>query len=174
MKESWHKNPRIVFMGLKYYRDPRTGYYYRTDYERKTKKLLHRDIWEAKAKRKLPEGFVIHHIDHDKENNLPSNLTAMSRSDHQRHHAYEGEWVGSQENVEQLVEARKKASEWHGTPEGLQWHSDNSKKAWKSRISTEMTCTVCEKQYFTPYPTRSKFCHQNCKATALRARRKNA
>jgi hypothetical protein len=39
---------------------------------------------------KIPEGFMIHHVDGNPLNNNPNNLVAMSRSDHQRHHV--GKW----------------------------------------------------------------------------------
>ena len=172
MKDNWHKHPKIVFKGLNYYRDPRTGYYYHTDYEKKTKRLFHRDKWEVKAGIKIPEGFVVHHIDHNKENNRFDNLQVMARADHQRHHSLEGEWVGSKENLEQLRAAGEKAAEWHRSDEGRAWHSKNSKQAWLKREQHELDCTVCGRKYLTPYPTRSKFCHLNCKATALRRRRK--
>ena len=172
MKDNWHKHAKVVFKGRNYYRDPRTGYYYHTVYETGAKQLLHRDIWEAKNKQQVPKGFVVHHRDHDKENNAASNLTCMERGEHQRHHVIDGEWAGSKAIVAQLAEAGKKAAEWHGSPEGLKWHSENGKKAWDNRKSVTVACTVCAKEYETFYPTRSKFCHQNCKATALRARRK--
>lgn len=69
-------------------------------------------------------------------------------------------------------EALGKAAEWHSSADGLKWHSDNGVASWKNRKPTEKICEVCLSTYTTFYPNRSKFCGNNCKATALRRRRK--
>lgn len=48
-------------------------------------KLLHRLIYEE-CYGTIPEGFCIHHIDGDKENNSPGNLMLLSKSNH--HHLH--------------------------------------------------------------------------------------
>ena len=48
-------------------------------------KLLHRLIYEDWYGT-IPEGFCIHHIDGDKENNSPGNLMLLSKSNHHRLH----------------------------------------------------------------------------------------
>lgn len=48
--------------------------------------LLHRYIWEHHNGCKIPEGYVIHHKDHNKENNDISNLILMSLSEHTSYH----------------------------------------------------------------------------------------
>ena len=50
-------------------------------------KSVHRWVAEKKVKGKIHEGRVVHHRDGDKQNNDPSNLRIMSRSDHSRLHA---------------------------------------------------------------------------------------
>ena len=49
-------------------------------------------------------------------------------------------------------------------------HSAIAKKGWKNRRNkaSKVNCQVCGKEYETYFPKRSKFCHQNCKATARR------
>lgn len=59
-------------------------------------RLEHHIIWEE-ANGPIPEGFQIHHIDHDRGNNHLLNLMAVSTSDHQRLHSkyfclVDGEW----------------------------------------------------------------------------------
>ena len=44
----------------------------------------HRLVWEEANGRKLPGGWVVHHLNGVKTDNRPENLAAMSRSGHQR------------------------------------------------------------------------------------------
>lgn len=60
------------------------GYYQITSGPNKGK-LLHRLIYE-KHYGTIPEGFHIHHMDNDKENNAPNNLRLLSKSNH--HHLH--------------------------------------------------------------------------------------
>lgn len=48
--------------------------------------LEHRLVMEKKLGRKLTESEVVHHIDGDKLNNDPDNLSVMSLSEHSSHH----------------------------------------------------------------------------------------
>jgi hypothetical protein len=61
------------------------GYYAATDGDRE---LLHRVVWRE-VNGSLPDDWDVHHIDHDKTNNDPSNLQAMPKADHTRLHAKE-------------------------------------------------------------------------------------
>jgi len=57
---------------------------------------MHRAIWEF-YKGEIPEGFCIHHKDHNKSNNKISNLEALSKSDHAKLHAKENKWMVQKE-----------------------------------------------------------------------------
>lgn len=48
--------------------------------------LLHRYIWERFYGQKIPEGYVIHHKDHNPHNNSISNLQLMTIDEHNKHH----------------------------------------------------------------------------------------
>lgn len=48
---------------------------------------IHRKIYEQHYG-PIPEGYVVHHIDHNKLNNDPENLFAMPRSVHQKYHCW--------------------------------------------------------------------------------------
>lgn len=46
----------------------------------------HRKIWEREHNKKIPNGFLVHHIDRNKANNQISNLLLISREDHPKLH----------------------------------------------------------------------------------------
>jgi len=52
-----------------------------------SKKLVHRTVAEKKIGGKIGRGRVVHHKDGNKQNNRPSNLRVMSRSEHSSLHA---------------------------------------------------------------------------------------
>lgn len=48
---------------------------------------VHQRVWcEANGKTKVPDGYVIHHIDEDKFNNHPDNLVCLTRREHAQIH----------------------------------------------------------------------------------------
>lgn len=49
-------------------------------------KLLHRKIWEDFYGQKIPDGYVVHHIDENPHNNNIKNLKLMSEEEHLKHH----------------------------------------------------------------------------------------
>lgn len=65
----------------------RGSYYERTDKSVRPKKTvrLHRAVWEA-HNGPIPEGFQVHHIDHDMANNCISNLQLVEPGVHTRLH----------------------------------------------------------------------------------------
>lgn len=71
--------PVIDFNGNKYTLR-NTGYYGRTDAKRS---LLHRDVWEA-HNGPIPNGYDIHHINGDRQDNQIENLECLPKSEHTR------------------------------------------------------------------------------------------
>ena len=49
-------------------------------------KLLHRLIWENHHNKKIPNDYIIHHIDHNKKNNNIQNLQCVKKSIHSTYH----------------------------------------------------------------------------------------
>ena len=68
----------FVLFNLNRYTLRNTGYYGRTN---KNRDLLHRDVWEF-YKGTIPNGFDIHHINGNKEDNRIENLECLSKSEH--------------------------------------------------------------------------------------------
>lgn len=153
------------FCGVRYYR---CGRYFQRKGVR-----LHRAVWES-VHGPVPDGYHVHHIDHDAENNAPGNLSLVESRAHISHHSSEPENV--RRITDQLSNARKAAAEWHGSEAGRRWHSQQYETVLRKRmaVTVEKHCQQCGKAYrvVAPKAGESKFCHPNCKARALRARRR--
>lgn len=52
-----------------------------------TGKFEHVEVWERHHGRPVPDGHQIHHVDFDKLNNDPSNLLAVTPTEHKRLHS---------------------------------------------------------------------------------------
>ena len=154
----------IVFNNKKYRWD---GKYYQGEIR------LHRAIWEY-YNGKIPKGHHIHHIDKDRTNNEISNLEIKEIRLHLSEHSKEM-WAteGFKEKMsDHLKDIGELAKEWHSSKEGIKWHKEHGKKTWVNRKVFKKKCEVCREEYETYFPNRSRFCHDNCKAKALRKRRR--
>jgi hypothetical protein len=157
---------RIEFNGYKY---RLSGNYYRRNvWGSKGPSNLHRAIWEF-HNGPIPDGFEIHHKDGDTFNNAVENLEQIAMREHQREHLLERIAKGEMQPPSEY--ALKRAALWHASPDGIEWHKQHGKSSWVGREWHPAICQNCGKSYRTPYPSRSKFCHANCKQEALRKRR---
>lgn len=161
------RNKCQEFNGVLYYEKKGQGYYQ----SKIDSSYLHRAVWQY-HNGEIPEGFAVHHKDHNKANNRIENLELLSHSDHSKHHAKHNDWVGSEQNRQQLIEAGQKAKEWHASDEGRAWHKEHGKKCWDSRPMYELICLMCGDSFESPWPNKTKFCHQNCKMNYRRWRLK--
>ena len=133
---------------------------------------MHWYVWEQINGRKRPKGYHIHHIDGNTWNNRPENLQLLVSKTHLSEHSKKR----VEENKEWFVEFQKKgikaAVDWHKSEEGREWHRQHALKQnfGKSDYGSR-DCEQCGKTY-TKKAAHSRFCHPNCKAKALRARRK--
>jgi hypothetical protein len=157
--------PIQIFNGKEYrlYKDE--------NYFSRGRKRLHTEVWKF-YKGDIPKGYHVHHVDGNSHNNDISNLNIVLASLHMR---FEGK-KRFKNNSEWAKEFHAKgiecAKEWHASKEGREWHSEHGKKMWINREYKTKVCQVCSKEYKTRHNGPSKYCHQNCKAAALRARRK--
>ena len=74
--------PFIIYDNRKWTISKTTGYY-RCTKSRKVHLSLHRYVWEKEVG-KIPDGYDIHHIDNNKQNNNISNLECLPKSEHTR------------------------------------------------------------------------------------------
>lgn len=81
----------VIAYGAQNYTPADVGYYRCTTGDRH---YLHRRVY-VDHHGELPPDWDVHHIDHDKANNDPANLIALSKDDHTRLHAAEAVMPGS-------------------------------------------------------------------------------
>ena len=121
----------VIYDGVTWHQRP-SGHYHN-----KRRGYLHRYIWE-RANGSIQKGFVIHHADHNVQNNDLSNLELMAKSDHQRHHR-----VGGKNSEAQKAAARK-------TLESL-------------RTPKVGRCILCDKEFVSFSTTKvGLFCSRPC------------
>lgn len=159
------------FNGHRYFRqrDTRKGRYYRRRVG-DTTISLHKAVWEYHNKQDVPDGYHVHHVDHNWHNNQIENLTLMSSDEHSKYH-----WSSEEKRKKQAARMRKyaapKAKEWHGTDEGRRWHSEHGKKSYTNRTPIDKECAACHIIYKTLDRKQSaRFCSNNCKMNARRRR----
>lgn len=149
------------YNGVKFCRDEKTGYYLNSTLRIR----MHRYVWEHEVG-EIPEGYEIHHIDKDKSKNKLENLALMKREAHNALHA------ADEEKKEKLREnasrARKYASEWHGSPEGIEWHKKQAKHIQEVVKPKEFVCQRCGKTFLSKPFGNHKYCSNACKAAARR------
>src|SRR5947208_1692896 len=118
----------IIFEGKKY---RLSGSYYRSDNWGKRKPNLHRAIWEHYNKRKIPDGYHVHHKDGNSFNNDISNLELIFGFEHLSEHAKQ-KWKDNPEIYRGgLKKAIAAARKWHKSDEGRAWHSQQIQQTWK-------------------------------------------
>lgn len=146
---------------------------YDTDYFKSLKVTphgMHRYVWEF-YNGPIPEGYEIHHKDGNKANNDISNLACLEQHEHKRLHGRllteeAREWKRNHMRTKVIP----KAAEWHGSPEGLEWHKKQVETRKDNRRETVCVCQQCGKEFiaYNSHRTPTKFCSGACKQKHLR------
>lgn len=89
-----NKNSGIEYDGMWFLLD-RHGYYVNSHKRIK----LHRFIWEQ-HNGSIPDGYIVHHIDHDKSNNEINNLCLVEWGKHTTHHMTGRKFTGAAKHRE--------------------------------------------------------------------------
>lgn len=134
-------------------------------------KRMHVYVWEY-YNGKVPKGYHIHHKDENIWNNSIENLECVEGRKHISDHGKQRAAKNPQFFKDFQSKGIEKAKEWHKSKEGREWHSEHGRKTWVNREYKTHTCQQCSKQFKSRHGGVVKFCHNNCKAKALRARRK--
>lgn len=155
---------QVIVDGIKFTRDERTGYYLGSKKIDGRRPRLHVYIWE-KYNGSIPKGFLIHHKDHNKNNNDISNLMLIPKGKHSEHHINEYIKEHFNEMINNLNEnARPEATEWHKSEKGKEWHKRNYEKIKdKFHQKEKYTCEYCGKEFET-LKGKNRFCSNNCKS----------
>lgn len=159
--------------GLKFKKDAHTNYFLSTSRIGKTRKRLHRYMWE-KYNGSIPKGYEIHHIDFDKNNNEIYNLKLVSNKEHRDIHAKALTKEQKEKYIINLLKnAVPKAKDWHKSKEGSEWHSKHASEQMKNRKYKQFNCLNCGKEFFSKAIQGAKFCCNNCKASYRRKNERN-
>ena len=159
--------PEQIFNGKIYRLYPKERYFSRGI------RRMHIAVWEYYYG-KIPKTHEIHHNDENPWNNRPENLELKEKRKHQQGHGTK-RYFEDKEWFDKFHSAGiEKAKEWHGSEIGKEWHSEHGKHTWDNREYRTLICQFCGKEYQTRHAGESKYCHPNCKAKALRKRRKDA
>jgi hypothetical protein len=142
-----------------------SGRYYQSGRKLVKERLLHRRVWSDNYG-DIPDGYIVHHKDHDWRNNDISNLEIVLKVDHLKQHAIENFLRPEyrDQNKKNLDEIRHLTVGWHKSDEGLAWHSKHGKQTWENRKSGVIKCLVCGKEKETVFVNResTRYCSIAC------------
>jgi len=164
------KGQKIVYNRLNYYRYPESEHrearcYYHNPL---TGRRLHVVIWEDHNNCSVPKGYHIHHKNGNYDDNTIENLTCVPIGEHIRITLKNLTPEQKEKNIQHLAAIRPLTKKWHGSKEGHDWHKNHALQ--RKPLAIKKNCEVCGKE-FIDKSGHGRFCHQNCKATALRRRR---
>lgn len=113
----------------------KNGYFELTTSQGGKSRLLHKRIWEDFYNKKVPDSYVIHHMNGDKTDNRIQNLQCCSRSNHIKFHAKNNTFTHTTQWKENASKFRKgKNNPMYGKKrsreemQGLIQHMINSSK----------------------------------------------
>ena len=134
--------------------------------------LLHREIY-AKHHGPIPDGWHVHHKDHDKSNNDPSNLEARPKSgpgNHQSQHPKSAEWHAAGGRASKPNPVPLRSCEQCKEPfKGSRRSRFCSKQCWgafqRSAAPTGglRSCVVCRGNFERPRNSTAVTCSRRCR-----------
>ena len=172
MIEYYEDGNLAIVDGYKFRRDKKSGYYLSSKRINGNRKRLHVYIWE-KTHGPIPEGLTIHHKDHNKRNNELENFELLGNREHTKRHGAEMT-AEARERAKQnlLITALPKATEWHKSEEGREWHRKHY-EAMKDKLhaSGRYVCSECGAEFTSNRiygENENHFCCNNCKSAFRR------
>lgn len=148
----------IFFNGQAYYKTPE-GYWRSTD---KKHSPLHVAVWEA-ANGPVPEGFEVHHIDENKDNNSLENLQCMTITEHRRLHAKSNRAKGVLKQQKYKCTCAECGKEFLATDKSQKFCSKTCRLIYpKSKGAVVRVCEACGKEFKTARNSKSRHCSGKC------------
>lgn len=157
------------FNGVKYY-EHKTGYYFRAALRegRVGSRSMHRTVWEH-HNGPIPDGFNIHHINHERGDNRIENLELVDAREHARRHLLERVASGDLDVEGSLAKAQEAAKAWHRSEEGRAWHREHASRIFADQPRDAHICVQCEGTYEGVTKHRKRgFCSAKCQSAARR------
>lgn len=160
------KHPIVEFEGVRFYTKP-SGYFVAAPNRAVLgERYLHRAVW-AYHNGPIPDGYCVHHRDHDKKNNAISNLELLTGAAHMSHHNQERYERDPESVLRGIQAAQLAAPAWHRSAAGREWHRQHAIKSYKTREREQRTCVRCGKQYQGVTGLNKKgFCSMSCQGAA--------
>ncbi|MFN3283495.1 MAG: HNH endonuclease signature motif containing protein [Pseudothermotoga sp.] len=156
---------KIVFEGITYTNDKRTGYYLGSRKHPLTGKRerLHRAVWMHHYG-PIPEGHEVHHKDENKDNNDIYNFELLVGYNHRSVHGQSETFKKRQRRHVDRIRHLTKA--WHSSEEGRDWHRENGRITIENMEVVKKECEQCGNSYDVKKirETDSRFCSNKCKA----------
>ena len=158
MVEYFDNFKRAAYNGHKFTRDDRTGYFLSTMKIGERRKRLHVYVYECERGLSVPEGWQIHHVDGNKNNNEIENLVCIPKHNHLSYHGKQNA-IEHPDIIEASLEcARDSAKRWHKSAEGHTWHKEHYEKCKDAlHQEREYVCEYCGKKF-----TAKKFSRYCC------------
>lgn len=156
----------VMFNGEKFRKDKRNGYYWTVNVPRKS---LHLSVFEFHGGKRL-NGYELHHVDFNKENNDVLNIISIPIAEHKKIHTEQRkEKYGNSWNAENIKKAHVGRDAWHKTESYKQWLKDTSlqrsewgRKSNENKIKIDIKCEYCGK-IFKGRPERIRnICSNRC------------
>jgi hypothetical protein len=163
-----------IFMKTQYFnnesfvKDDSTGYYLSSkQIINGRQERMHRYVWRYYYG-EIPDGYHIHHIDHNKANNDICNLQLIDSKVHVSLHTKEYHQNNKEKVLKNLNNIRNMTKEWHASATGIEWHKNHYQKMKdKLHVTILMQCLNCNIE-FKGLINRSKVCSNKCKSALRR------
>lgn len=153
----------IVYNGRKYRKRKDQKYFCCSRAKGIYSRYLHRQMWYDKHGT-IPQGFQVHHLNHDSLDNRMENLGILGRREHMQLHSRERVKKDPEFFIRLQKAGIKVAPLWHASKEGNEWHRNHwAKSLGKSMKDREHVCEYCGNKHLTK-ASRTRFCSEKCGA----------
>lgn len=140
------------------------SYYLCGNYFQRKGERLHRRVW-SDAHGPIPDGYHVHHVNHDRTDNRLANLELREAGDHIAYHGR----ILTPAKLEALRRVAPALQEGNARMTHEQ-RAEAARRGWEKMERTTIVCEVCGAEKVTAHPSRARFCGGTCKARARRAR----